>query len=82
MIENTDIARSCIKEVARNEITQPKLDRADYQSFLTEYGITEEDALAVTELGDVIQLPARSTKQNTSICFPKAECLFLIRGNP
>ena len=66
MIENTDIAPSCIKAVARNEIIQSELDRANYQSFLTEYGITEEDALAVTELGDVIQLPIDSIEVRAS----------------
>ena len=35
-------------------------DQADYQSFLAEYGFTEEDAIAITELGDVLQLPIDS----------------------
>ncbi len=33
------------------------LDRADYQSFLTEYGITEEDVCAVTYSGERHYLP-------------------------
>lgn len=33
------------------------LDRENYQLFLTEYGITEEDVRAVTESGELFHLP-------------------------